>query len=159
MTRTGAADLDARLPPPGSCLEREYKGRRVIVMVPAGGFEFDGQVYRSVSAIASEVTGIKWNGFLFFNRTATAEGPMARSSAPRPAVNGSNGHAENRVVRCAIYTRKFIEEGLQQDFNSVDAQREAAEAFITSQRGVGWLVVADHLDDGGYAGANMDRPP
>jgi site-specific DNA recombinase len=83
---------------------------------------------------------------------------MARSSAPRPAANGSNGHAENRVVRCAIYTRKSTEEGLQQDFNSLDAQREAAEAFITSQRGEGWQVVADHFDDGGYTGANMDRP-
>jgi len=62
------------------------------------------------------------------------------------------------VVRCAVYTRKSTEEGLQQEFNSLDAQREAAEAFITSQRGEGWQVVAEHFDDGGYTGANMDRP-
>ena len=83
---------------------------------------------------------------------------MARSSAPRSAANGSHASDENRVIRCAIYTRKSTEEGLQQDFNSLDAQREAAEAFITSQRGEGWHAVADHFDDGGYTGANMDRP-
>jgi len=83
---------------------------------------------------------------------------MARSSAPRSAANGSRKPAENRVVRCAVYTRKSTEEGLQQEFNSLDAQREAAEAFITSQRGEGWQVVAEHFDDGGYTGANMDRP-
>jgi hypothetical protein len=61
-----AGKLDSRLPPPGSFLEREYKGRRIIVKILAGGFEFEGRVYRSLSAIATEVTGTKWNGFLFF---------------------------------------------------------------------------------------------
>ena len=75
VTRKVAGDLDARLPPPGSYLEREYKGRRVIVKVLVGGFEFEGQVYRSLSAIATEVTGTKWNGFLFFNLTPAEEAP------------------------------------------------------------------------------------
>ena len=83
---------------------------------------------------------------------------MARSNARRSAANGSNGPSENRIVRCAIYTRKSTEEGLQQDFNSLDAQRDAAEAFIASQKGEGWQVVAEHFDDGGYTGSNMDRP-
>ncbi|WP_321471401.1 recombinase family protein [uncultured Paludibaculum sp.] len=83
---------------------------------------------------------------------------MARSSAPRATANGSNDTPATKVLRCAIYTRKSTEEGLQQDFNSLDAQREAAEAFITSQKREGWRVVADHFDDGGYTGANMDRP-
>ena len=65
--------LDPRLPPPGTYLEREYKGRRVIVKVLVNGFEFDGAIYRSLSAIAHEITGTKWNGFLFFNLTATEE--------------------------------------------------------------------------------------
>ena len=69
VTRKVARDLDARLPQPGSYLEREYKGRRVIVKVLAKGFEFEGRIYRSLSAIASEVAGTKWNGFLFFNLT------------------------------------------------------------------------------------------
>ncbi len=83
---------------------------------------------------------------------------MARSSAPRATANGSSETPATRALRCAIYTRKSTEEGLQQDFNSLDAQREAAEAFILSQKREGWQVVADHFDDGGYTGANMDRP-
>jgi site-specific DNA recombinase len=61
-------------------------------------------------------------------------------------------------VRCAIYTRKSTEEGLEQAFNTLDAQREAAEAFIRSQQHEGWTVLPTHYDDGGYSGANMDRP-
>lgn len=61
-------------------------------------------------------------------------------------------------LRCAIYTRKSTEEGLEQDFSSLDAQREAAEAFIQSQKREGWIALPDHYDDGGFTGANMDRP-
>jgi site-specific DNA recombinase len=63
-----------------------------------------------------------------------------------------------KLIRCAIYTRKSTEEGLQQEFNSLDAQREAAEAFITSQKHEGWQVLPYPYDDGGYTGGNMDRP-
>ncbi len=73
VTRKVAGDLDSRLPPHGSYLEREYKGRRIIVKVLVGGFEFEGQIYRSLSAIAGEVTGTKWNGFAFFNLAPTEE--------------------------------------------------------------------------------------
>ncbi|MGC8884867.1 MAG: recombinase family protein [Bryobacteraceae bacterium] len=72
-------------------------------------------------------------------------------------ANASNG-APPKPVRCAIYTRKSTEEGLDQAFNSLDAQREAAEAYIRSQAGEGWTVLATQYDDGGYTGANMDRP-
>jgi site-specific DNA recombinase len=61
-------------------------------------------------------------------------------------------------LRCAIYTRKSTEEGLDQEFNSLDAQREAAEAFIRSQRREGWVALPEFYDDGGFTGANMDRP-
>jgi site-specific DNA recombinase len=61
-------------------------------------------------------------------------------------------------LRCAIYTRKSTEEGLDQDFNSLDAQREAGEAFIASQRHEGWMAIQDPYDDGGYTGGNMERP-
>ncbi len=67
----------------------------------------------------------------------------------------TNGRA---LIRCAIYTRKSTEEGLEQSFNTLDAQREAAEAFITSQRHEGWMALPEKYDDGGYTGANMDRP-
>jgi site-specific DNA recombinase len=61
-------------------------------------------------------------------------------------------------VRCAIYTRKSSEEGLEQSFNSLEAQREACESYIASQRHEGWQVVAKHYDDGGFSGGNMNRP-
>jgi site-specific DNA recombinase len=61
-------------------------------------------------------------------------------------------------VRCAIYTRKSSEEGLEQSFNSLDAQREAGEAFVKSQQHEGWQAISTHYDDGGYSGGNVDRP-
>jgi site-specific DNA recombinase len=64
----------------------------------------------------------------------------------------------NRTVRCAIYTRKSSEEGLEQEFNSLQAQREACEAFINSQRHEGWVCLPAGYDDGGFSGATMDRP-
>jgi len=60
--------------------------------------------------------------------------------------------------RCAIYTRKSSEEGLEQNFNSLHAQREACEAFIKSQASEGWRLVKTHYDDGGLSGASMERP-
>jgi DNA invertase Pin-like site-specific DNA recombinase len=64
----------------------------------------------------------------------------------------------SRKVRCAIYTRKSTEEGLDQDFNSLDAQREACEAFVASQKHEGWVALATQYDDGGYSGGTLERP-
>lgn len=63
-----------------------------------------------------------------------------------------------RRIRCAIYTRKSSEEGLEQDFNSLDAQREACKAYIASQKHEGWELLADRYDDGGISGGHLDRP-
>ena len=63
-----------------------------------------------------------------------------------------------RRIRCAIYTRKSTEEGLDMEFNSLDAQREAGEAYILSQRHEGWMLVPDYYDDGGFSGGSMERP-
>lgn len=63
-----------------------------------------------------------------------------------------------RKFRCAVYTRKSTEEGLEQEFNSLDAQREACEAYIASQRAEGWVLVPDRYDDGGVSGATLERP-
>lgn len=68
------------------------------------------------------------------------------------------GGGRAKRIRCAIYTRKSSEEGLEQEFNSLHAQREACEAFIASQRHEGWHLLAAHYDDGGYSGGTMDRP-
>jgi DNA invertase Pin-like site-specific DNA recombinase len=61
-------------------------------------------------------------------------------------------------IRCAIYTRKSTDEGLEQEFNSLDAQREAGEAYIASQRLSGWTCLPERYDDGGYSGGTMERP-
>ena len=63
-----------------------------------------------------------------------------------------------RKQRCAIYTRKSSEEGLEQEFNSLHAQREACEAFVASQRSEGWVLVRDQYDDGGLSGGTLERP-
>ncbi len=76
---------------------------------------------------------------------------MAANRAVIPA-------AKTNQVHCAIYTRKSTEEGLDQEFNTLDAQREAGESYITSQRHDGWIILPDRYDDGGFTGANTDRP-
>jgi DNA invertase Pin-like site-specific DNA recombinase len=65
---------------------------------------------------------------------------------------------EKKTVRCAIYTRKSTDEGLDQEFNSLDAQREAGEAYITSQRHEGWQLIETKYDDGGFSGGSLERP-
>ncbi len=66
--------------------------------------------------------------------------------------------AKVRKLRCAVYTRKSTDEGLEKEFNSLDAQREACEAYIASQRSEGWVLVHDRYDDGGVSGGTLDRP-
>ena len=65
---------------------------------------------------------------------------------------------DKKTIRCAIYTRKSHEEGLEQEFNSLDAQREAAEAYITSQRHEGWMALPTNYSDGGFSGGTTERP-
>jgi hypothetical protein len=72
--------------------------------------------------------------------------PSARSSSINPSK------------RCAVYTRVSTDHGLEQDFNSLDAQREASEAYIRSQAHEGWILARGRYDDGGYSGASLDRP-
>ena len=79
-----------------------------------------------------------------------------RADIRQTAAGDFNGPA--RKLRCAVYTRKSSEEGLDMDFNSLDAQREACEAYVNSQRGQGWILVPDRYDDGGVSGGTLDRP-
>lgn len=72
---------------------------------------------------------------------------MSKVKQPKPGT-----------IRCAIYTRKSSEEGLDQEFNSLDAQRESAEAFIASQKAEGWTCLPERYDDGGFSGGSIDRP-
>lgn len=73
-------------------------------------------------------------------------------------IPASNKKGPIATVRCAIYTRKSTEEGLEQEFNSLDAQRESAEAYIVSQKSEGWECIPEHYADGGFSGGNMERP-
>ena len=63
-----------------------------------------------------------------------------------------------RKLRCAVYTRKSTEEGLEMEFNSLDAQRESCEAYVASQKAEGWVLVPDDYDDGGFSGGTLERP-
>src|SRR5204863_402068 len=83
-------------------------------------------------------------------RPQEPEGGVMKKPAPNTAVI--------RKLRAAVYTRKSSEEGLEQEFNSLDAQREACEAYIMSQKAEGWLLVPDRYDDGGISGATLERP-
>src|SRR6266536_550024 len=91
-------------------------------------------------------------------RSGTGPGSSAcasrRPSHGRPAVAAN----ERKILRCAVYTRKSSEHGLEQDFNSLDAQREAGEAYIKSQVHEGWRLIKTHYDDGGLSGGSMERP-
>ena len=139
-------------------LTRKWKGRTLLVEVLKDGFRFENRHYASLSAIAVAVTGTRWNGLAFFGLTRPN---IARGSGSGDqACEKMHQELQPRPVRlrCAIYTRKSTEEGLDQDFNSLDAQREAAEAFILSQRREGWIALPELYDDGGFTGANMDRP-
>jgi len=88
---------------------------------------------------------------------------MTRRAARRPetglaATAGASPSNPPARVRCAIYTRKSTEKGLEREFNSLDAQREACEAFVTSQKSAGWTVLRERYEDGGFTGGNMERP-
>ncbi len=93
-----------------------WPGETHEVIATGSGYEYRGQTYSSLSRIAREITGTQWSGatLLWGKKAMTAR------------------------VRCAVYTRKSSEEGLEQSFNSLDARREACEAYILSQRHEGW---------------------
>ncbi|MCB9850826.1 MAG: recombinase family protein [Phycisphaerales bacterium] len=73
-------------------------------------------------------------------------------------VRNNGKTKEQPEVRCAVYTRKSTEEGLEQEYNTLDAQRDSAEAYVSSQKREGWVCHPDHYDDGGFTGGNMERP-
>ena len=115
-------------------------------MVLADGFAWNDKIYPSLSKVAFAMTGTRWNGPRFFGlRDKPSKRPTMKTGAAKP-------------VRCAIYTRVSTDQGLEQDFNSLDAQREAAEAYIRSQAHAAWTLIRNRYDDGGYSGGSTDRP-
>ena len=153
---------------PGTRLVREWRGRTHTVVVTEDGFEYAGKVFPSLTKIAHAITGAHWSGPRFFGliRKPASNGQLGSDAAGslggrRRSMANRSAPGSNRTpakLRCAIYTRKSSEEGLEQDFNSLDAQREACEAFIASQKREGWSLIGEMYDDGGFSGATMERP-
>ena len=132
---------------PGTMLAREWNGRMHRVAVLADGFAWNGKTYPSLSKIAQAITGTRWNGPRFFGlRDKPSEGGAVMKTG------------RSKQVRCAIYTRVSTDQGLEQDFNSLDAQYDASQAYIRSQQHAGWTMVRSKYDDGGFSGGNTDRP-
>ena len=117
-------------------------------MVVDGGFAWNGKTYDSLSKVAFAITGTKWNGPRFF-------GLRDRDRRREVAIMTAS---DTKTVRCAIYTRVSTEAGLDQEFNSLDAQYDAAQAYIRSQAHAGWTLVRTRYDDGGFSGGSTDRP-
>jgi hypothetical protein len=113
-------------------------------MVLDEGFAWNGTAYRSLTEIAFAMTGTRWSGPRFFGLRSRAEIRMTTKPA--------------KVVRCAVYTRVSPEYGLDQEFNSLDAQHEASEAYIRSQAHAVWTLIRTRYDDGGYSGGSTERP-
>ena len=131
------------MPIVGTRLMREWQGVEHVVTVTAEGFEWQGRPYQvSVGHRARD------------HRHALERLGHFRVQEPEGA-----GMTEPivRKQHCTIYTRKSSEEGLEQEFNSLHAQREACEAYIASQRSEGWVLVRDQYDDGGISGGTLDR--
>ena len=122
----------------GMTLVRQWRGRAHTVLIREDGFEYDGQRYRSLTVIAEKITGAHWSGPRFFGLTRRTSALIAAEAA-RYAVSEQWRTAELQG-RCAVYTRKSSEEWLEQESNSLQAQREACETFI-SQRHEGWLCL------------------
>ena len=87
-----------------------------------------------------------------------AQGARRREEAGQEEGGPAMSEVLKRRLRCAVYTRKSTDEGLDQEYNSIDAQRDAGHAYIASQRAEGWIPVADDYDDPAYSGGNMERP-
>jgi hypothetical protein len=124
---------------PGTRLIRQWREQRHEVTVLEQGFAYRGHHYASLSAIARLISGTHCSGPRFFGLRSALQAALERGAE-------------------TIYTRKSSEEGLEQAFNSLAAQREACIAFIESQRHEGWRVLEAHYDDGGYSGATLERP-
>ena len=156
----------------GTVLVREYMGERHTVTVVPDGFLWAGETYSSLSVIAQAITGTKWNGPRFSDcvwhespnprspnsrkiashlQSINAGGP--RSEPVRESIAGGlpmPPHQEDPPLR--IYTRKSTDDGLDLDFISFDAQREACEAYIKGQAHEGWRQIPNHYDDGAFSG-------
>jgi len=92
------------------------------------------------------------------HRTNDQNGTVSHAFGSHKSGNTDQTRDDTKIIRCAIYTRKSTSAGLDQAFNSLDAQRESCEAYIASQKALGWQAIPDRYDDGGFTGGNIERP-
>ena len=140
---SAVAAAPSRIVQRGAVLVREWCGISHQVSVLEKGFRFRASVTSRSRKSRARLQELDGRGL----------GSSASSAEPR-----RRPMASSPIRRCAIYTRKSSEEGLEQDFNSLHAQREACEAFVKSQVGEGWRLIKTAYDDGGLSGATMQRP-
>ena len=118
--------------------------------------EWRGQRYRSLTIVARKITGARWSGPRFFGlRQRQLDSYFERESEPWPGLI-TRAPLSPSAARSTLASRPT--RGSRQEFNSLDAQREACEAYIVSQRHAGWVALADMYDDGGLSGGTMERP-
>lgn len=112
------------LPPAGSVIKKQHKDKEYIVKIlDENKFSYNGAIYNSLSAIAMAITGTRWSGYAFFNLKKKMTTNLQQSK-----------------VRCAIYTRKSSEEGLELEYNSLDNQYDSCKKYIESQKLEGWVL-------------------
>ena len=146
-SRTRRIRHDAR-PVVGTRLVREYCGVEHTVTVLADGYEWEGRPYQSLSAIARAITGTRWNGLVFFGlKAATQDERHDEASPDQPASSDARSTPASPPRRA-----------WSMEFNSLDAQREACEAYVASQKAEGWVLLPDRYDDGGVSGGTLERP-
>ena len=135
------------MPIAGTRLLREWQGVEHTVTVLTEDYEYQGRPYRSLSAIARAITGTRWNGCVFFglkNHGAQHD----RGPEGKPI----------RKLRCAVYTRKTTEEGLDKEFNSPRRPARGLRGLHRQPAAEGWALVRDRYDDGGFSGGTLERP-
>ena len=136
----------SRMAQSGTILIREWQGTAHRVTMLDDGVSFNGKRYRSLSEVAREITGSRWSGPRFFGLRLHS---LWRTAMPQ---------VRHRFAAARSIPASLPRKGLEQDFNSLHAQREACEAFIKSQAGEGWRLVKTAYDDGGLSGGTMERP-
>ena len=132
---------------PGTLLTREWDGQLQRVMVLSDGFSWNGtHLPQSVQGrLRDNRRALEWSKVFWPARSSARGGPIVK-----------NGRTKS--VHCAIYTRVSTDHGLEQDFNSLDAQYDASQAYIRSQAHAGWTLMRARYDDGGFSGGNTERP-
>ena len=155
---SAAPRRDPRLPEPGTVITRTHGGKEHKVKVLADGFEYRRKRHRSLSRVAREITGTRVERIRVLRPAGTCGTQWHAGISMTRANKNSTAPATGVTKRCVIYTRKSTTAGLEQDFNSLDAQREACEGYVRSQAPLGWELVGESYDDGGFTGANLDRP-